>query len=520
RLSIDETAAALNSPERAEDGVWSLLAQLGIGVYTADGHQIMPGSETSEADFWLYDFELPALAEMAQGAPVPFERYASLLTAAGVQGAPSSLIANYREVYARHPDHPLVELFAAMGLDFEPGLQLTPLQEWLLLLDTFIPPNPIGNALDPGSARRASRLPPSQSLQAVCGAIQGGNIIPYWGLMQSESGWAALIQARESYYAIHGPMIAQAARYALEASGSSAHEGHNGKGDRLEYTVRVQVNYQPWQMIPVAGVACGALENLDFKVLSDGLSSVPVEWSVPGVFYAHGELEEQDPLTDSSGEARLNFQAQEEEAAGIGPYKEETDEVSARLDLRSGFMANGIVDPRLLDFVPASVTAGPAPVQVSWHETCDHFTIWFNEELHQAVSVYSNDILIEGPISVRIYPGGDPATLEGSGTLPITGGGQAGDCRFTNSGVDQVTVTGTALPGVGEEPPTLKMTIEHAFQITVAGSQCGGGSPVPIPGGGGEIEMPFRDGEMVGGPFSQPTVSGLTTYTLEVACLP
>ncbi len=71
---------------------------------------------------------------------------------------------------------------------------------------------------------------------------------------------------------------------------------------------------------------------------------------------------------------------------------------------------------------------------------------------------------------------------------------------------------------MGDEPPTLKMTIEHAFQITVAGSQCGGGSPVPIPGGGGEIEMPFRDGEMYGGPFSQPTVSGLTTYTLEVAC--
>jgi hypothetical protein len=34
RLSIAETAAALSDPKRAEDGVWSLLAQLGIGVYT------------------------------------------------------------------------------------------------------------------------------------------------------------------------------------------------------------------------------------------------------------------------------------------------------------------------------------------------------------------------------------------------------------------------------------------------------------------------------------------------------
>ncbi|HHH83516.1 MAG TPA: hypothetical protein ENL35_11095, partial [Chloroflexi bacterium] len=44
-LSIGETIAALKDPAQAELGVWSLLVNLGIGVYTPDGRQIMPGSE-------------------------------------------------------------------------------------------------------------------------------------------------------------------------------------------------------------------------------------------------------------------------------------------------------------------------------------------------------------------------------------------------------------------------------------------------------------------------------------------
>ncbi len=37
QLGIAETVVALGDPEHAEDGVWSLLANLGIGVYTGDG---------------------------------------------------------------------------------------------------------------------------------------------------------------------------------------------------------------------------------------------------------------------------------------------------------------------------------------------------------------------------------------------------------------------------------------------------------------------------------------------------
>ena len=81
KLSPTETADALADPERAEIGVWSLLANLGIGVYTGDGEQIFAGSELSEHDFWLYDFELPLLAHLAQGDPRPFSLTTYRLTA-------------------------------------------------------------------------------------------------------------------------------------------------------------------------------------------------------------------------------------------------------------------------------------------------------------------------------------------------------------------------------------------------------------------------------------------------------
>ena len=61
QLGPTDTAAALVDPSRVRLGVWSLLDHLGVGVYTGDGKQVLAGSERSEKDFWLYDFEIPVL---------------------------------------------------------------------------------------------------------------------------------------------------------------------------------------------------------------------------------------------------------------------------------------------------------------------------------------------------------------------------------------------------------------------------------------------------------------------------
>ena len=519
-LSIGETIAALKEPAQAELGVWSLLANLGIGVYTPDGRQIMPGSERGEGEFWLYDFEVPALAAMAGGDAAPFGQYAEMLVELGYPGTTEALLATYRRIYAQHADNPLVQILEGTGLKYSEDASLTPLQEWLLLLDTFVPPNGApGSAIGTGGVlRRAAGLPPDRRRQGICGEIRGGNLIPYWGTAWTESDLAAIMAAHEAYLAIHGPMLAQAADISLEASRQTAHEGHEGKGDRLEYTLKASASYHPLQAVPVGGISCGVLVDLNWRPIEGGLEGVFVEWEIPGAILGHAEQEEYDAVTDAQGEAKVAFRLVEEQARGIGPYEEESGSVRAYVQLRNAFLMAGIQNPRLLDFVPERRFAGKQPVTVSWHDLCEGFVVWFAEELHQQAPFVSQDILIEGPVMVDIYPEESPARLEGSASLPVSGGGKAGDCSFQTSGMDSVSIRGTASPGEGKDPPKLHMIIEHTMQIQIRGDQCGGGMPAPVPSGPSELEMPLRDGAWEGGEWSQPTVSGVTTYEIELRC--
>lgn len=519
KMPVAETVAALIDPARAEDGVWSLLAHLGIGVYTGDGTQVMPGSETGEADFWLYDFEVGSLAHMAGQQAEPFTAYHALLADLGYQGSEAELLKTYRETYAEHRDHIFVQLLDEMRVEFSPDQMLTPLQSWLLLLDTFIPPNgdaAVTSSHRPGSGRLASQAPPRQGVP--CGQITGIGIIPFWGILSSDANMAGYLTAVEYYYAIHGPLLASAVKASLSSTTAEVHEGHNEKGDRIEFTVDVKVDYVPWVSVPVPAISCGALINFDWRPLVGGFVDVPVEWRDPFVLTRHGDLEEMEYVTDYDGKAQMIFQMEEEAAAGVGPYQEESGMVSVTLDLKHAFLNAGIMDERLLSFIQTEKEVGPVEVLVSWHDSCDEFSFWFSEVLVQDFSVYSNEIFIEGRIFVDIDPGGDPATLQGSGTLPIMGQGQAGDCEFTNSGTDQVTVSGTVSPGEGDDPPMLKMNVNHSFQISMQGNQCGGGSPMPIPAGEFTLALPLRDGEMQDNDFDQPSIVGLTTYTLEVLC--
>lgn len=149
---------------------------------------------------------------------------------------------------------------------------------------------------------------------------------------------------------------------------------------------------------------------------------------------------------------------------------------------------------------------------------CDHFTLIFNEELHQQAPQVTNNIFIKGPVEVTVDLSKHPPTLEGEATLPVTGSGTIGDCPAQDSGSDQITIGGTISAGEGNEPPMLHMSITHTMQLQMHACGGGGGTGSPIPLEAGEIDMPFRDGETAGGPMSMPTVNAITTYTLEVAC--
>jgi hypothetical protein len=522
-LSVTDTVMALQNPERAEEGVWSLLAHLGIGVYTGDGIQIMPGSETSEASFWLYDFEIAFLEDMAGGPALPFNHYYLLLVQNGFDRSEEELLSAYRSVYARHPEAILVQLFQAMGMEFEQGLMLTPLQEWLLLLDTLVPPN--------GSLHMQSRpsafgflgaLVPSLLRQdGPCGEIRGGGVIPFWGLMYREYGEvsiASIISAIEYYYIIHGPLIASAAKPTLRASRDSGHEGHEGEGDIFEYTVDVQVQYAPWQSIPVAGVSCGVFVDLQWQPLVGAMPNVPTAWEIPHALSSHGSVSRRDALTDQQGEALLIVQLQHEQAEGIGPYREETGYLQAHVSLREGFQHAGIYDERLLAFVSDHYPLEPIPVTVSWHEECDSFTVHYLAEMQQEMPMLSYNLVAEGPILVTINNSVDPPKLQGGENIPISGSGRAGECNFTVTGYDIIQIEGTVSPSEKQDPPTLNLSLSHEMDIKMVGGECYGGLLMPISSEAGELELFLQDGERLENTWGVGMISGRTEYELEVLC--
>jgi len=115
-----EIAAALSKPESAELGVWSLLKELGIGVYTGEGIQVMNGSERDSDDFWLYDFYIPILADKALKSTHPFSEYHAKMARVGLPISTSEFLSLYRDMYnaPENEDAFLVRLFNEWKISF------------------------------------------------------------------------------------------------------------------------------------------------------------------------------------------------------------------------------------------------------------------------------------------------------------------------------------------------------------------------------------------------------------------
>ena len=103
----------------------------------------------------------------------------------------------YRDTYALNADKFLAQLFSAMDVHFREGIELTPLQEWLLMLDTFVPTN--GSMAAKGGCLFSfvpGRGAFSVSAQGgPCGFISGGQVQANWGIIQSNTDLGLLLHA-------------------------------------------------------------------------------------------------------------------------------------------------------------------------------------------------------------------------------------------------------------------------------------------------------------------------------------
>ena len=238
--SAAETAALLANSDTAERGVWSVLANFGIGVYTADGTAVMAGSERSVDDFWLLDFEIPMLVDMvkapaqsleesfnpeivvsgtrlglditalcqpliAMGIPCPFPT--ELGQSTPYEGTIASTILEASLTLTDADlDTFLFQLLTAMGIDLTDRSLLydtpngalisatySPFQAWLLFLDTFVTPN--GSSVTPQAKRilgKAAVSPflPKTALRAAppeqCNFQAVGTGEALWGVLKDK----------------------------------------------------------------------------------------------------------------------------------------------------------------------------------------------------------------------------------------------------------------------------------------------------------------------------------------------
>jgi hypothetical protein len=389
----ESAAAALLDPSRIEEGVWFLLRGLGIGVYTGDGQQVLAGSETGPQDFWIYDFEVPLLVRLAQEPSRPFSEFLPLLTEFGWKSGLEQTLIQYKEGYAANPNAYLGHLFAATGLIFEGDPQITPLQEWLLLLDTFIPPNPITNAwthTPPRVILAATGILPLMERtvfgsgmfpspeQQPCGSIRGGSFIPNWGVANGFLATANdLIEMGNAYYAIHGPLLAKSVKAELVPSKWEAHEGHGAPGDSITFTLTLRIDYGGLNMTimpPTCGLLVNNIINMDTALVSP-LRDVQVWWEV-SLFTDHGSFKERgrpfDPnsptQTDPYGQTAITFQARQEPADGHGELKSIKANIRANYDPRYAIQMLGVTEPRLLKFLVGLIYVDlPGNITIEWH---------------------------------------------------------------------------------------------------------------------------------------------------------
>ncbi|MEP7378120.1 MAG: hypothetical protein ABI725_01005 [Chloroflexota bacterium] len=354
----EAVAQLIADPARRMDGVIALVAGLGIGIYTSDGRQILPGSETSQDDFLLYDFEVPVLARMAAGEPEPFSNLYGILTAAGYSGSSLELAIAFSSAFAAAPDSFMTRLFVAMGVTTDQPT-LTPLQSWLLLL-TAAPLN--GTHLTAAIARLAA-VPQT----AVCGGtITASGVKPNWAVGPNPAlDELAFASAVDLYYALQGPLLERAIDFQVVAMPSSVHEGHGGPGESAEFLAHLEVDFIPQEVL---SGGCGTLIN-SIRPVFGPVAGVPVTWELlPGIDdHGYTTQTQSDAVTGANGIATLRFTAQTEASAGQGPEHSIVGNVFAFVPTRDLFERFlGINDPRLLRFL-GNLYPAAGHLTVTWH---------------------------------------------------------------------------------------------------------------------------------------------------------
>ncbi len=332
---------ALYDPARVDVAVVSLLNLMGVGIDKADG----TASSSGAAPFRFNEAEVRLMIEMAgadaaasdkKGRP-PYSfkdlhrAVAPLLPGLSIE----QLAAGYSEAY--QSNYEALVPMVMLGQPIEPGVRLTRLQIWLLLVDAFVPPD----KMEPGSGWGTA----STVLQPLPPPVAGWNT----------ANWRDLL-ARLAVLASHMPIQ-------ITLQPGIVHEGHGGPGTKVSLEARLGTP---------AAQSTTAFPGLSLLTpATEVLAGRQINWSAdhPEVFDRHGELVPAlgtPTNTDSTGVARISYLPKAEAANGSGAASVERAEIAAVIDQWDLVSAHYGLPPQLRDFVIGDIAA-LKEIDIGWH---------------------------------------------------------------------------------------------------------------------------------------------------------
>lgn len=473
--TADDIVAAMSDPDQAPQVVVSMLQLLGIGLYEPDGSPIRVGTETSNADFYLFEPSARGLASMLRSRDDPeeqvsFRDFHAALAGAGYGGTAEQLAAAYADSYAAHPDATVSRLIAALG-PVDVDATLSSFEAWLLLVDGFVRGNAATTAL--AMAGEGSR---------VAAAADGG-----WGvsrrLVQAAPSvpaatWAAIVAQLRA--------VLSSWRIVVTASPATIHEGHGGPGDTAQLTAHIT-----GPMTALTSPFGGAT----VIPAPSGTAGLPVAWYADTPVSDHGALSDVESLADQGGEASVSFTTQQEAANGQGIEREVTGQIHAGYRRQELLLVlYGVwAQPYASYFQGFRRTYGflrvgwhqkaEATIKIIWTDTYDGVadTITFLGDLTTAVpDPVSGGVMYTGTGTATGSRAGWKACNPGIDLVPSGTGPATFNGYLTGTGSIMIAAyadAGTALAGISTEPMEVPIVggFAQADQPTV-GDLCPHGS--------------------------------------------
>ena len=354
-----EIGAALWDPAKVDQGVASLIEQLGIDIYAADGTVVRDAAAPGPPGMWLFESEVRGLIEMGRADAAAIAAHEASPTLADLytglapvypQLNQEQLLQAYADAYRAAPGDLVRESFA--GHAFVPEAAFTRVHLWLFVLDGVL-----GRPQPPAATVQAVTFHGRQTAAAPVANVQ---------LPDPSEAMASLLGIELTSLPVvlaHMSTLAWQLPIDFTITPSTVHEGHTGTGAPAE--LKVTSRYvampivSPILRLPLLVPHRSALDGLPVNIRSTQMS----------VLDEHGSL---SPLpvttlfTDQLGEIRLEYTPREEAAQGQGNEQAVAVLVTAEIELREILQYMYAAGP--LSSLGFGVRIIPVPMTIEWHE--------------------------------------------------------------------------------------------------------------------------------------------------------